>query len=90
MAGRRSQGNNRSSMSSGRCFLSPPLVSDVRSADQNTWVMIKEAIKDLSKLADEGLALLRSEVQVICFYHLHQFSHLKLGTCTRVFPRVLC
>ena len=49
------------------------------NSSSSIWYLIKDAIKDLSKLADEGLALLRAEVQVCCFYHLHQFSHLKLG-----------
>ena len=43
------------------------------------WASVKDAIKDLSKLAEEGLTILRAEVQVACFYHLHPFSHLKLG-----------
>jgi len=51
------------------------------SGESNSiWYLIKDAIKDLVRLAEEGLAILRAEVQVACFYHLHQFSHLKLGT----------
>ena len=49
------------------------------ASSSNIWASVKDAIKDLSKLAEEGLTILRAEVQVACFYYLHPFSHLKLG-----------
>jgi len=32
--------------------------------------------KELSKIAEEGMALLRGELQLICFYFLHRLSHV--------------
>ena len=49
------------------------------NSSNSVWYLIKDAIRELSKLADEGISILRAEVQVACFYQLHQFAHLKLG-----------
>lgn len=64
------------------CIYVATSVNGVSSSVQasSVWYLTKDAIKDLSKLAEEGLSLLRAEVQVACFNQLHQFAHLKLGS----------
>jgi hypothetical protein len=45
-------------------------ISQFRSA-------IQGGATELSRVAEEGLALLRGELQVSCFYHLHGLSQMK-------------
>jgi len=40
----------------------------------------KGCAKELSKLADEGLSLLRAEAQLSCFHFLHKLSHVKISS----------
>lgn len=39
-------------------------------------ILTQAGTKELSKIAEEGMALLRGELQLICFYFLHRLSHV--------------
>jgi len=43
------------------------------------WAAVQAGVKDLAKLSEEGLALIRGEIQVACFHYLHQLAHIKFG-----------
>ena len=40
------------------------------------YFTLQAGTKELSKIAEEGMALLRGELQLICFYFLHRLSHV--------------
>ena len=43
------------------------------------WAAVHGGARELSKLADEGLALLRGEAQISCFHYLQQLAHIKFN-----------
>jgi len=49
----------------------------LRQQHEPLWVSIGGGLKELSKLAEDGFSLLRGEVQLACFYHLHHLAHMK-------------
>lgn len=57
--------------------------------EESIWGGVLQSVKELSKLAEEGLSLLRSEIQVACFHHLYQLSHLRLGAGLSQEPEII-
>lgn len=42
------------------------------------WKTVQECTKELSKLSEEGLGLMRAEAQVSSFHFFHKLAHMKL------------
>eukprot|EP01038_Epipyxis_sp_PR26KG_P015066 gene15066-20273_t len=51
-------------------------------AKNNLTQYLLGGLKELSKLSEEAIAVIRGELQVICFFFLHKLAHIRLNTTT--------
>ena len=54
----------------------PPVLTRQETQDlrASLWEALRGGLRDLSRLAEEAMALLRGETQAACFFHLHRIA----------------
>jgi hypothetical protein len=54
-----------------------PFLADLHKSHSTMWAAVQRGCQGLAKASEEALGMVRSEVQVICFLHLHQLAHVR-------------